>query len=92
MRSNIFNKLCNKFFYRRPKYTIYSNDLTCNDFQNENDNSVSEKNLSIVEEIKQAAEEAVQETGYVYDEASGLYYDKNSGYYYDSVSLSKVYC
>lgn len=48
-----------------------------------------EKNLSIVEEIKQAAEEAVQETGYVYDEASGLYYDKNSGYYYDAVSLPK---
>lgn len=42
-----------------------------------------------MEEIKQAAEEAVLETGYVYDEASGLYYDKNSGYYYDAVSLPK---
>ena len=40
-----------------------------------------------MEEIKQAAEEAVQGTGYVYDEATGLYFDKNSGYYYDAVSL-----
>lgn len=68
------------------------NDITFDDFQNDNDDSVMKKNLSIVEEIKQAAEEAVQGTGYVYDEASGLYYDKNSGYYYDAVSLSKVYC
>lgn len=45
------------------------------------------ENLSIADELKQAAEEAVQETGYVYDESSGLYYDKNSGYYYDHVSL-----
>lgn len=68
------------------------NDITFDDFQNDNDDSITKKNLSIVEEIKQAAEEAVQGTGYVYDEASGLYYDKNSGYYYDAVSLSKVYC
>lgn len=68
------------------------NDITFDDFQNDNDDSIKKKNLSIVEEIKQAAEEAVQGTGYVYDEASGLYYDKNSGYYYDAVSLSKVYC
>lgn len=92
MRLNIFNKLCNKFFYKRLKYIIYLNDLICNDFQNENDNSVSEKNLSIVEEIKQVAEEVVQEIGYVYDEVFGFYYDKNSGYYYDFVSLLKVYC
>lgn len=52
--------------------------------KDENDESVSEKNLSIVEEIKQAAEEAVQGTGYVYDETTGLYYDRNSGYYYDA--------
>lgn len=55
--------------------------------QDENAGGCSEENLSIVEEIKQAAEEAVQGTGYVYDEATGLYFDKNSGYYYDAVSL-----
>ena len=55
--------------------------------QDDNAGGCSEENLSIVEEIKQAAEEAVQGTGYVYDEATGLYFDKNSGYYYDAVSL-----
>jgi hypothetical protein len=46
------------------------------------------ENFSIADELKQAAEEAVQETGYVYDESTGLYYDRNSGYYYDHVSRS----
>ena len=42
--------------------------------------------MSIAEELKSAAQEALSQTGYVYDEKSGLYYDYNSGYYYDAVS------
>ncbi|XP_056022574.1 angiogenic factor with G patch and FHA domains 1-like isoform X2 [Ostrea edulis] len=56
-------------------------NTTCENY--EQDANSKPENLSIADELKQAAEEAVQETGYVYDESSGLYYDKNSGYYYD---------
>lgn len=38
------------------------------------------------EEIKEAAEEAMQNTGFVYEETSGMYYDYNTGYYYNAVS------
>ena len=46
-----------------------------------------EKTLSLAESLKQAAEEVVQQTGFVYDETSGFYYDYNSGYYYDAVRI-----
>ena len=45
--------------------------------------------LTIAESLKQAAEEVVQQSGFVYDKTSGLYYDYNSGYYYDAVSVGK---
>lgn len=48
---------------------------------NEKDPSAS----SITEQVKQVAESALQQTGFVYEETSGLYYDYNSGYYYDGV-------
>ena len=41
---------------------------------------------SVAESVRQAAEDAVMFSGFVYDENSGMYYDHNSGYYYDSVS------
>lgn len=41
---------------------------------------------SIVEDIKEAAESAVQQSGFVYEASSGMYYDYNTGYYYDAVS------
>lgn len=44
---------------------------------------------SIVEDIKEAAESAVQQSGFVYEASSGMYYDYNTGYYYDAVSLLK---
>ena len=46
--------------------------------------------LSIADSLKQAAEDAVQQSGYVYDEQSGLYYDYKSGYYYDPVSMLEI--
>ncbi|XP_033229406.1 angiogenic factor with G patch and FHA domains 1 isoform X3 [Belonocnema kinseyi] len=39
---------------------------------------------SIVDQVKEAAESALQQTGFVYEETSGLYYDYNTGYYYDA--------
>ncbi|XP_043276904.1 angiogenic factor with G patch and FHA domains 1 isoform X1 [Venturia canescens] len=48
-------------------------------------NSANNEGASIVEQVKEAAESALQQTGFVYEETSGLYYDYNSGYYYDAV-------
>jgi hypothetical protein len=42
--------------------------------------------MSIADSLKAAAEEVVQQSGYVFDEKSGMYYDYNTGYYYDNVS------
>lgn len=42
---------------------------------------------SIVEDIKEAAESAVQQSGFVYESSSGMYYDYNTGYYYDAVRI-----
>ncbi|ENN71384.1 angiogenic factor with G patch and FHA domains 1-like isoform X1 [Dendroctonus ponderosae] len=39
---------------------------------------------SLAEDIKEAAEQAVQSSGFVYEETSGLYYDYTSGYYYNA--------
>ncbi|CAH1098538.1 unnamed protein product [Psylliodes chrysocephalus] len=39
---------------------------------------------SLVDDIKEAAEIAMQKTGFVYEETSGLYYDYNTGYYYNA--------
>lgn len=41
--------------------------------------------LGFIEEIKQAAENAQKETGFVYEPTSGLYYDCKTGYYYNAV-------
>ncbi|XP_034946602.1 angiogenic factor with G patch and FHA domains 1 isoform X1 [Chelonus insularis] len=39
---------------------------------------------SITDQVKQAAELTLQQSGFVYEETSGLYYDYNTGYYYDA--------
>ncbi|XP_018592134.1 angiogenic factor with G patch and FHA domains 1 isoform X1 [Scleropages formosus] len=41
---------------------------------------------SIADMIRATAEEAVSQTGFVFDEASGMYYDHSTGFYYDSSS------
>ncbi|XP_015117994.1 angiogenic factor with G patch and FHA domains 1 isoform X2 [Diachasma alloeum] len=43
-----------------------------------------EQSGSITDQVKQVAETALQQSGFVYEETSGLYYDYNSGYYYDA--------
>ncbi|XP_023678696.1 angiogenic factor with G patch and FHA domains 1 isoform X4 [Paramormyrops kingsleyae] len=41
---------------------------------------------SIADMIRATAEEAVSQTGFVFDETSGMYYDHSTGFYYDSTS------
>nr|CAD7427206.1 unnamed protein product [Timema monikensis] len=41
-------------------------------------------NQSLAEQVKQVAENAQQQTGFVYEETSGMYYDYNTGYYYNA--------
>nr|CAG4649552.1 EOG090X0AIB [Scapholeberis mucronata] len=40
--------------------------------------------LSIADQVKAAAEEAVNQSGFVYNEETGLYYDSNTQLYYNS--------
>lgn len=35
--------------------------------------------------LRATAEEAMTQTGFVFDEATGMYYDQSTGFYYDSV-------
>ncbi|GLH03632.1 Uncharacterized protein GBIM_09505 [Gryllus bimaculatus] len=39
---------------------------------------------SVAEQVKEAAESALKQTGFVYEESSGMYYDYNTGYYYNA--------
>ncbi|KYN45090.1 Angiogenic factor with G patch and FHA domains 1 [Trachymyrmex septentrionalis] len=42
------------------------------------------KSSSIVDQVKEVAESALLQTGFVYEQTSGMYYDYNTGYYYDT--------
>lgn len=37
--------------------------------------------------LRVTAEEAMTQTGFVFDETTGMYYDHSTGFYYDSVCL-----
>lgn len=54
------------------------------------DISNNDKSHSIVDQVKQVAESALLQTGFVYEETSGMYYDYNTGYYYDTVYIIKL--
>lgn len=47
--------------------------------------------MSILDQVKAAANEAVQGSGYVFQEELGLYYDYSTQYYYNAVSLPFVF-
>lgn len=44
---------------------------------------------SIADMLRATAEEAMTQTGFVFDETTGMYYDHSTGFYYDSVSQTK---
>ncbi|XP_029006089.1 angiogenic factor with G patch and FHA domains 1 isoform X1 [Betta splendens] len=41
---------------------------------------------SIADILRATAEEAMTQTGFIFDETTGMYYDHSTGFYYDSVS------
>jgi hypothetical protein len=53
----------------------------------EGTNKKVEESQSLAEQVKEAAQSAMQLTGFVYEETSGMYYDYNTGYYYNAVSM-----
>lgn len=54
---------------------------------NEQANVNSWKTESVEKVVKEVAEDAMKQTGFVYEATSGLYYDYNTGYYYNAVSI-----
>lgn len=57
-----------------------------NDNKSVSTQTESESDISnnIVSDIKDAAEKAIHNSGFVYEETSGLYYDYSTGYYYNA--------
>lgn len=49
--------------------------------------SDGDKTKSIADQVKEVAQNALQQTGMVYVETAGMYYDYKTGYYYNSVSI-----
>lgn len=45
---------------------------------------------SIADMLRATAEEALNQTNFVFDESSGMYYDHSTGFYYDSVRCSSL--
>lgn len=50
-----------------------------------NDPETSTNNF--IADIKNAAHQAQNEMGFIYEPTSGLYYDSRTGYYYNAVSV-----
>ncbi|KAK6617187.1 hypothetical protein RUM44_005518 [Polyplax serrata] len=46
--------------------------------------AVQNAGKSIADEVKEAAENALKHTSFVYEPTSGMYYDYSTGYYYDA--------
>ncbi|KAG7477020.1 hypothetical protein MATL_G00089050 [Megalops atlanticus] len=72
-----------------PSHTA-NGSATDNSGTQENHKDASEPKetdgTSIAEMLRATAEEAVSQTGFVFDETSGMYYDHSTGFYYDSTS------
>lgn len=68
-------------------------EITRNVLKNEESSSQSAWNVStesktgvsLADQVKEAAESALTQSGMVFDGISGMYYDYNSGYYYNGV-------
>lgn len=61
------------------EYTYSANATATNSNKTENEPK------SVTDDIKEAAEQAMQNMGFVYEATSGMYYDYNTGYYYNAV-------
>lgn len=47
---------------------------------------------SIADMLRATAEEAMTQTGFIFDETTGMYYDHSTGFYYDSVGRAVSCC
>lgn len=52
-----------------------------------NDTVETKSTTDFIASIKDAAHEAQNNTGFIYEPTSGLYYDSRTGYYYNAVKL-----
>ncbi|XP_018312231.1 angiogenic factor with G patch and FHA domains 1 isoform X2 [Mycetomoellerius zeteki] len=75
------NSSCTKAYVHCGTQT---NPLDFNKSSQDWDISHNVKSSSIVDQVKQVAESALLQTGFVYEQTSGMYYDYNTGYYYDT--------
>lgn len=69
-------------------YIHYGTQTDPPDLENSSQNwdiSNNDESSSIVDQVKQVAESALLQSGFVYEQTSGMYYDYNTGYYYDAV-------
>ncbi|XP_027134996.1 angiogenic factor with G patch and FHA domains 1 isoform X2 [Larimichthys crocea] len=67
------------------------NEAAAPDVSSQPDNSVPATTEeadggSIADMLRATAEEAMTQTGFVFDETTGMYYDHSTGFYYDSAS------
>ncbi|XP_035517516.1 angiogenic factor with G patch and FHA domains 1 isoform X1 [Morone saxatilis] len=68
-----------------------TNEAAVADVSGQPDNSVAATTEegdggSIADMLRATAEEAMTQTGFVFDETTGMYYDHSTGFYYDSAS------
>ncbi|XP_051270052.1 angiogenic factor with G patch and FHA domains 1 isoform X2 [Dicentrarchus labrax] len=68
-----------------------TNEAAVADVSGQPDNSVAASTEegdggSIADMLRATAEEAMTQTGFVFDETTGMYYDHSTGFYYDSAS------
>ncbi|KAJ8924356.1 hypothetical protein NQ315_007152 [Exocentrus adspersus] len=68
--------------FQTPKVDVFTqtSDTNCHT----NTVICKEDVKTLAEDIKEAAEMALQNSGFVFEETSGLYYDYNTGYYYNA--------
>lgn len=70
------------------KHVSIQTDNACDEQKpSENQDSWNKESTSVEEMVKEAAEDAMKQTGFVYEATSGLYYDYNTGYYYNAVNI-----
>lgn len=67
------------------KQAVKIDDIPAKNAENEVEGTEESEALDFVNEMKNAAQQAQNTTGFVYEPTSGLYYDSRTGYYYNAV-------
>ncbi|XP_065218896.1 uncharacterized protein LOC135844591 isoform X2 [Planococcus citri] len=88
----LIKKLCDTLLKLKKSISTCDTDTQTDPDTNDNDSGQTKTtdttwkadSVSIEEMVKEAAEDAMKKTGFVYESTSGLYYDYNTGYYYNA--------